>query len=235
MTRHGLSDQTFLDRIAAETQNEGYRRFAEHEITRQHPSAEMLYDYAAGQLSEDTAPAVRAHLALCGECAREALRLMQVTDELEQAALNWADSSEKPLSESVSAAIAGAKTAGERAWLWISELWQPQWAGQLVTAADAPEQHHDFPSQHGDIHLTCSWRDDSAHEPAILSIAWQAELLEEDRVWLRFVNPVTQSLRQEIFLGTRAVGEEQFTIQDLNFDFVRDQWAIALALETSSS
>ncbi len=235
MKNSELSDQAFLNRISAEAQTPAFARFSEQSNIRQHPTADLLHDYAAGELGETLAPALRAHLAFCRECAREALRLMQVADELEHDALDWADSPKRPLSEHFDVAVAAAKTLRERSRLWLSELWQPQWAGQLVTAADVPEQHHTFASEHGDIRLTCHWQDDLPNEPAILLIGWQADLMENDRLWLRFVNPSDKALRQEIFLGSRAVGEEQFTIQDLTFDFVREQWAISLALEVSSS
>ncbi len=243
MNKSGLSDQAFLDRISAEAQTNAYRRFSEQSVTRPHPAVEMLYEYAAGELGEDLAPAVRAHLALCGQCAREALRLTQVTDELEQDALDWANSpkfassepSRSSLPKAVDAAVTTAKSVGERALIWISEIWQPQWAGQLLTAADVPEQHRTFTSRHGDIRLTCYWQDDSPDESAMIHIRWHADLAQEERIWLRFVNPASQALRQEIFLGSRAVGEESFTIQDLRFDFLCEQWAISMALESPSS
>lgn len=243
MNKSGLSDQAFLDRISAEARTDAYRRFSEQSAARPHPAADTLYDYAAGELGEGIAPAVRAHLAFCGQCAREALRLTQMTDELEQDALDWANSPKLPSSEpfqsslpkAVDAAVATAKSVGERALLWISEIWQPQWAGQVLTAADVPEQHRTFTSRHGDICLSCHWQDDSPDESAMIHIRWHADLAQEERIWLRFVNPASQTVQQEIFLGTRAVGEESFTIQDLRFDFLREQWAISMALESPCS
>ncbi|KPA18086.1 hypothetical protein MHK_001697, partial [Candidatus Magnetomorum sp. HK-1] len=41
---------------------------------------------------------------------------------------------------------------------WISPLWQPRFAGQLVTASDIPEQKHTFRMNEGDIQLSCLWR-----------------------------------------------------------------------------
>jgi hypothetical protein len=131
--------------------------------------------------------------------------------------------------------VSTVKALRERVLVWLSELWEPQWAGQLLTAADVPEQTHTFRSEHGDIRLTCHWQDALHDEPACLHIRWQADLMEDDRLWLRFVNPETQKFRQEILLGTRAVGEETFTAQDVAFDFLHEQWALSLALETTST
>ena len=242
MNKSGLLNQAFLDRISAEAQTDAYCRFAEQAVTRQHPAADTLYEYATGELGEDLAPVVRTHLAFCGQCAREALQLTQIADELERDALDWANSPKLPSSEpfqsslpkAVDAAVAAAKSVGERALVWISEIWQPQWAGQVLTAADVPEQQQTFMSRHGDIRLTCHWQDESSDESAMIHIRWHADLAQEERIWLRFVNPASQTLRQEIFLGVRAVGEESFTIQDLRFDFLREQWAISMALEAPS-
>lgn len=234
-------NSTFLNKIAAEAKTEAYRQFSEKAANHQHPTAEMLYDYASGELDEDIASTLRAHLAFCSECAREALSVMRSTDELEQVALEWANQpepatavpAEADIADTVSAAVHAVKSIGEHAMRWVSELWQPQWAGELLTAADVPEQSHTFASEHGDIHLTCHWQDASCNEPAMLYIKWQADMTDDERLWIRFVNPANHALWQKIFLGARAVGEERFIAQDLAFDFLHEQWAISLALEAS--
>lgn len=240
MKSQTFSDQDVLDRIAAQSRASATTGPNAGAAPPQHPGADLLYEYAAGEADEQAAQAVRAHLAVCSRCAREALRVMAAMDALEAEAVAWADSADAPLEPAVSPPSPGAAVARaanslkEHALLWLSELWQPQWAGQLVTADDIPGQQHTFTSDHGDIHLSCHWHDDIPGEPAVLTITWQADLIEAERLWLRFLNPATQSLRQEIFLGTRAAGEEHFTIQDVNFDFMREEWAIALALEAAA-
>jgi hypothetical protein len=100
----------------------------------------------------------------------------------------------------------------------------------LVTAADLPEQTHVLRSEYGDIRLSCDWQDASSGEPATLRIAWQADLFEESDIWLRFMNPLNQTVRHEVNLGARVVGEEHFTPQELGFDFFSERWAMAVAL-----
>lgn len=243
MKNSDQSNNAFLDRLRAEAHTKKFRQFSEQAVSSPHPSAERLYDYATGNIDEDIALGVRAHLAGCAACAREALSIMRLDDELEHASVEWANqpelsvvaSSEKLIAEAVDATVAAVKTFGARALVWISELWEPQWAGQLLTAADVPEQIHTFTSEYGDIHLTCHWQDASRNEPASLHIMWQADLMDNDRLWLRFVNPENRELRQAILLGTRAVGEETFTAQDVAFDFLREAWAISLALDNMAA
>jgi hypothetical protein len=239
MTNHNqieVQNEAFLSRLFQEVQ--AARSASETTGSTPHPEADMLYDYVAGWLDEKDARPVRMHLATCHQCAHEALHLMRLENELEQASFDWAERAETTLlAAQTSSAIGKAETSlaeilttGKRAIQWLSDLWEPQWAGQLVTATDLPEQIHVLTSEYGDIKLSCDWQDASTDEPATLRIAWQAHLFEEPDIWLRFMNPLDQAVRHEVNLGTRVVGEEHFTSQELGFDFFSERWAVAVAL-----
>ena len=41
---------------------------------------------------------------------------------------------------------------------WLSPLWQPAWAGEMVSAADVAAQEQVFALDEGEIQVTCGWR-----------------------------------------------------------------------------
>jgi hypothetical protein len=112
---------------------------------------------------------------------------------------------------------------------WLSPLWQPLFAGEVVTAADVPPQEQTFYLEDGDIHLTCEWRTAYQQQPATLRLVWQANLSRPGELWVRFTPPDDPTvLRAEICLGTSLAGEETFTAQGLGFDPTREPWALML-------
>lgn len=223
-------NDTFLALLAQEAQIQTSPH-AEPEQHSSHPTAERVYDYVLGWLKEPEAAQICAHLAHCGQCAHEALRLMQIEEELEQENALWADEPE----------YAGAKfpgfvshlrttlnTLGAQMIQWVSDIWEPQWAGQLVTAADIPAQTRIFISDQGEIELTCDWRGVTTTEPAYIHLAWKADLASPGELWVRFVNPETRTPRGEICLGTRMRGEETLTSAEIGFNPDEERWALAM-------
>lgn len=67
-------------------------------------------------------------------------------------------------------------TVGDRLVRWLSPLWQPTWAGELVTAADVAPQEHVFALDDGEIQVTCGWRAAYGHLPVTLRVAGQAHM-----------------------------------------------------------
>jgi hypothetical protein len=243
------NNETFLAFLTQEVQSEKYKQLRKTAGKTPHLSEERLYDYVLGWLDDQDARQVRDHIALCGECAQEAMRIMQFEDELEEDSLDWADTSptffEKPVDRLKADVKTGSSTEKdifqptskkvsitESLVRWISELWEPQWAGQPATAADIPQQAHSFTSEDGDIKLSCYWKGQYKDEPAYIQIAWKADLITEDEIWIRFMNPLTQVIRCEVCLGTSLVGEETFTSRDLGFDPSDERWAISVVLQT---
>jgi hypothetical protein len=114
---------------------------------------------------------------------------------------------------------------------WVSELWQPQWAGELVTAAHISEQQHIFYVQNQIIEISCSWGAQEPQYPAYIYIEWRANITTSGELWVRFIHPDTETLLAELRLGSHLDGEARFSSTDLGFDPSTDKWAIALLLK----
>src|SRR5262245_13985588 len=56
-------------------------------------------------------------------------------------------------------------TRRDRLVRWLSPVWQPAWAGEVVTAADVAAQEHVFALDDGEIQVTCGWRAAYEHLP----------------------------------------------------------------------
>ena len=227
-------NETFLAFLTQEAQSEKFRRLRENASKTPHPTREKLYDYALGWMDQAEVRQVREHIAFCGDCAHEVLRILRIEDELEQDALEWADRA--PVSSQEPKAAFSLPTSKKSSIIdslvrWISPLWEPQWAGQLVTAADIPKQTHAFISENGDIKISCYWKGQYHDQPAYIQIAWKANLTTESEIWIRFTDPATRVIRSEICLGTGLVGEESFTSDDLGFDPSNEKWAISVVLQ----
>lgn len=238
-------NETFLAFLKQETQSEDFRQLRESASKTPHPSGEKLYDYALGWLNDSEAAQIREHIASCGDCAHEVLSILRIEEELEQDSLEWADSvptssQERKIAFAASqerkVAFASLLTSKKRSIIgnlvrWVSPLWEPQWAGQLVTATDIPKQAHSFTSKDGDINISCYWKGQYHDQPAYIQIAWKANLTMESKIWIRFTDPTTQATRSEVCLGTSLVGEETFTSDDLGFDPSSEKWAISVVLQ----
>jgi hypothetical protein len=199
----------------------------------------MLYNYVLGWLEEAEARQIRSHLAWCGACAREALHLMQLDEELVQETLESAKTPDtlamlqmgtERTPQTRTQPVSALRSIHDYLVRWTSELWEPQWAGQLVTAADVAEQSHVFRSEHGDITMSCYWQRQHGDEPAHIHIFWKADLFIEMTIWLRFFHPETRASYHDVCLGTRTVGEETFTSQELDFDPSAQRWALSVIL-----
>ncbi|MEZ4527119.1 MAG: hypothetical protein R2941_14470 [Desulfobacterales bacterium] len=118
---------------------------------------------------------------------------------------------------------------------WISPIWEPQWAGVAVTAADIPEQHHEFVMREGNIDISCSWQGAYGNSPAYIQISWTASLMTDCELWLRFVNPLTHDLFSEILLGAEPEGGKIITGDRLGFDPSKDRWATSIMMKPTVS
>ncbi|QTA83821.1 Uncharacterized protein dnl_62380 [Desulfonema limicola] len=111
--------------------------------------------------------------------------------------------------------------------LWVSYSWTPQWAGQMVTADEIPEQKHEFKADDGEVLISCYWGPEHDDEPAYIRISWKADA-GHDELGIRFENPDTKEILYEDRLGAFKVGEEIFTSKDLGFDPSTQKWSIAI-------
>ena len=177
-----------------------------------HPSGERLYDYALGWLDSSENTEIQRHLAVCPACVRELGAMLKFEQSLE-------NEDEQP-------------SLAERAALWMSKLWMPLWAGELVTAADIPTQTHRFEMEagSGEMTVTCFWRGEDENAPAYLHIAWRADMQTPGEFRARFVSAETQTPLVELTLGRRLYGEKTFTSQELGFDPSRQRWGIGITL-----
>ncbi len=183
-----------------------------------HPTREMLYDYVLEWVDKNIAEKVRKHVSYCKACADEVLRITRIEDDLMRDSGAWAN---EPAFETgiLSDLI-----------IWASELWEPQWAGQLVTASDIPEQACSFMMDHGEIGLSCYWEPQYEDALAYLQLSWRANIAAPCELWAKFVNPETQEVLSEIGLGTYLEGKEIFTSDQLEFDPSMEKWAISIVL-----
>jgi hypothetical protein len=115
--------------------------------------------------------------------------------------------------------------------VWTSPLWQPLYAGEVVTAADIPEQTMRFEMDYGEyINLSCHWQDEKDTQPCI-NLSWQANLLKPSNLWARFITPGTGAVLTEIFLGYELEGSLRIIGSDLTFNPTTDKWAVAIIVE----
>lgn len=170
-----------------------------------HPPRERLCRYALGQVSEPAAMNIRKHLLFCQRCTSE------VAGFLRHKAY-FLDHQPEYLHRPVLA----------------TELWEPEFAGQQVTAADIPQQEHIFHTTEGNLKLRCHWGAHYGSDPAYLWLSYEANLDTEKEFVARFLNPDTQDLRYQAYLGDYRVGEATFTDEELGFDPVYDKWAISI-------
>ncbi len=111
---------------------------------------------------------------------------------------------------------------------WLSPVWEPQWAGQPVTAQDIPAQHYSFPLEDGNIEISCAWEDAYQSRPAFIKLSWKAQIPEHRSFWLRIINPDSQEIRYEECLGNHPSGEETFTRDELGFNPAHESWAVSI-------
>lgn len=203
------------------------------------PSIEQLHDYASGTPSDTVA----RHIACCDDCRLIVMRLEAdnyfwniMVEQDPEAALTDALGKEgrkivrsfikKPAPRSIiPSKIKDTMIA------WASPLWQPQYAGQPVTAADTEIQSKRFEMEYGEyINLSCHWREEKDGEPYI-DLSWQANLLQPSRLWARFIDPESSLVLTEILLGSDLEDKKRIMGSELNFNPATDKWAIAIIVE----
>ena len=114
---------------------------------------------------------------------------------------------------------------------WISPVWEPDFAGQPVTAADIPEQTKYFKMTDGEIKLSCMWRAQYGEKPAYIRVKWDANISSGYEIWIAFFNPETKSFFSEVPLGTHLNGGTVIQSQTLKFDPSCERWAASVVLK----
>lgn len=122
---------------------------------------------------------------------------------------------------------AALQTLGGGLVRWLSPLWLPPLAGELVTAADTSAQEEIFYLDEGSIRLTCQWWAASQGQPATLWVAWYVNITLPGDFWIRFTrrdDPTT--VLAEMPLGRALTGERGWSADELGFDPMREPWAL---------
>jgi len=191
-----------------------------------HPKKKTLYDHVLGLLNEKVAVKVKKHISSCKLCAGEVSKIMRIEDALNADFVDWAN---EPVFEIANEPVFETGILANLI-IWASEFWEPQWAGQPVTASDIPEQEHSFAMDHGRIELSCYWEPQYEDAPAYMQLSWRANINMPCELWAKFVNPETEETLSEIGLGTYLEGREIFTSDQLEFDPSTERWAISIML-----
>ena len=207
------------------------------------PPDDLLFDYIYGDLDSDQRNEVERHLNGCEACQIRTLKLeadrldwdYRLSAQPDEALLEALGHPERPLQSTGMARLLGAAEAGiskikEALITWASPIWEPQWAGVAVTAADIPEQSETFDIDEGQLNVVCRWEGRYQDDPAFIRLQWRADLAADTELWVRFIDPKTQEMLYEACLGQDANGQEDFTSNELGFDPASRRWAVSFLL-----
>jgi hypothetical protein len=113
---------------------------------------------------------------------------------------------------------------------WISDLWIPRGAGQLLSAADNSKQEKSFFD--GTVKIACIFAERIGNTPAYIWLSWNAlKTPENSELIIRFVNSDTKDILFELCLGNIKEGEEAFSVGELGFDPAKTPWAIHVGVK----
>lgn len=127
--------------------------------------------------------------------------------------------------------LAQLKQIGKTLIKWISPEWSPQWAGQVVTAGDIPDQHHTFETEQGSIDMSCSWKPQTDEMSPYLELSWRMDLVMEGELWCQFIHPDTREILGEVRLGPYTEGGKYLSSQTLGFDPSRVPWTLSMLIK----
>ncbi len=212
----------FLTMLEQEVQAKNYRKIRK----LSHPDREMLYDYVLGDLHDSEADEIQEHMAWCPACTQEVLCIMRFEKELEQPEaeeLDWVSR------------VKDVIALPSHVIKWISDFWQPQWAGETVFASDIPEQKKMFRVKDGEIEISCVWRAQYKTTPAYIQIGWTANFEAVGELWTLFLDPDTKDVLAEIPLGAYLEGDKNLSSEKLGFDPSNRKWAIAILVKEKST
>jgi len=116
---------------------------------------------------------------------------------------------------------------------WISDLWIPRGAGQLLSAADNSKQEKSFFD--GTVKIACIFAEKIGNTPAYIWLSWNAlKTPENSELIIRFVNSDTKDILFELCLGNIKEGEEAFSVGELGFDPAKTPWAIHVGVKDTA-
>lgn len=222
--------ETFLTDLRHVVNPDTIRKVPASDNQEAHPAPETFERYVAGELRDQEARRVMAHLAVCPACNHNALYLMRMTcDPVSESTMR------DDLARYIDDWRSKISAAFEHVSFWATELWQPTFAGTPVMASNIPPQHHTFSGREGEIEITCAWRPEHGTSPAYLQLSWLANLHVERELRAVFFNPDTKALLAEIPLGSYLEGGKNLTSRALGFNPSSDTWAVAILVKEKSA
>ena len=197
------SHDGFLEFIAKEAQSPLYKRSSAIIENGEHPTIDMLHDYVLDDLDPAQTTVIQTHLAYCGECAEETLRLRFLHEAIE-------GDDEQPPTRFVD------DIAVEIGW----EL--------MRQAAAGMQEEHTFTVKDGQIKMTFQWESPKTSQAGYIVIKWDAEIDSDRELAIQFFQPKTHEILYEEEIGTIRNSHATFTFDELGFDPEHEQWAIAI-------
>ena len=224
---------------------EAKAKFSNLEFTPDCPIAETIVDYVYDDLSSPMRAKVTEHITECESCRILALKIEADRTELEQMI---DQSPDKFLGEILGSSrdgnLIGKKMSDLNSSLpslsqikkatinWVSPLWEPKFAGQVVTAAGITEQTKRFELDYGEyVNVSCHWAGGRDDQIPYLQLTWKANFHTHINIWIRFIDPLSNNTISEFCLGSDLEGSRQLSVEDLEFDPTIQRWAISIVTE----
>ena len=195
----------FLEVLARAAQASPYQKARQHINAGSHPTFDMLYDYVLDELDPAQTNIIQQHIALCGACAEETLRIRFV-----QEAIEADDEMPEPVR------LVDEHIAENIGW----EL--------MRQAAAGMHEEHTFQLADGQIAVTCQWEIPKDGQAGYIVINWDADIESDRELAIQFFRKETRELLYEEEIGTIRHSHATFTFDELGFDPEHEKWAIAI-------
>ncbi len=198
-----------------------------------HPTNQDLYNYVWDPQYDENDFRIMRHTAYCGICAKKVLELRGIRNDAEEKLLDWADGNVEIPRPSLDETMPPLEPKIDIYEGLASDFHTYRWAGQQVSAADISEQTHTFrmKEEESSLKLSCLWRPEYGGKPAHIRIKWDARLMSRKEIWLRFIDPETETFRCEKLLGHQRKGNKEFPQNELDFDPSCERWAVGIVLK----
>ena len=193
----------FLEFLAKQAQSPAYTSSKISIEQGEHPASDLLHDYVLDDLDPAQTAVIQAHLAYCGECAEETLRLRFLHEAIE------GENEQPPLRIADDIAI-------EIGW----EL--------MKQAAAGMQEEHTFTVKDGRIMTTCEWETAKVGQVGYIVIQWNADIESDRELTIQFFQPDTHEILYEEEIGTIRNSHATFKFEELGFDPEHEKLAIAI-------
>ena len=194
----------FLEVLAQAAQASPYQKARQQINAGSHPTLDMLHDYVLDELDPAQTNIIQQHIALCGVCAEETLRIRFV-----QEAIEADDETTEPVR-------------------FVDDLASEIGWELMKQAAAGMHEEHTFQLADGRIEVTCQWESPKEGQIGYVVITWNAEIDSDRELAIQFFRKETRELLYEEEIGTIRHSHATFTFDELGFDPEHEKWAIAI-------